>query len=134
MVWGPGGLGGARWCLGFKDKDTEDIPLGKSTRGIQNGIRAPRASIKPLAERLHLQLGRPSPPNKKDEASISPTFLFLFYFVVFFFFRSRGFVVFFWRFVAFFSHFGQLKWGFKPLRAPAPGVFHQNQTNESLAF
>lgn len=101
MVWGPGGLGGARWCLGFKDKDTEDIPLGKSTRGIQNGIRAPRASIKPLAERLHLQLGRPSPPNKKDEASISPTFLFLFYFVVFFFFVAVDLLYFFgdsWRF------------------------------------
>ena len=36
----------------------------KSNRN-PNGIRAPRASIKPLAERLHLQLGRPSPPNKK---------------------------------------------------------------------
>ena len=69
----------------------------KSNRN-PNGIRAPRASIKPLAERLHLQLGRPSPPNKKR---LRPPLLFSYSEDRFF--RSREFVVFFLEIRVFFS-------------------------------
>lgn len=109
MVWGPGGLGGARWCLGFKDKDTEDIPLNKSHFFSFSGnpLGESKTESGPQEHQLNPWLkdctsNLDAPLLQTKRRGLNPHFFVLILFRSFFF-RSRGFVVFFGDSCVFFN-------------------------------